>query len=565
MNKWPFLQKLLQDDVFSYIDLYFAKRLLGEKAEEETAAALSYLMAISRLGHLCLYIEEGAMEPGPEILWAAKENPESSQDLRRMIVQGWKKIPAEVCEVVADDANLPQKPVCLWKNRLYLQKSFFFEVKAAKALAKVQNFQPLPLFNESAFLQKLEDLFHEGKLLERQKAALAKALNHSLSFICGGPGTGKTYTASYLLQLFMSTLKPGCTLEAAIAAPTGKAAAHLKEKIAGIGEFSAKTLHSLLGIRQGRPFAKKSLPYDVIIVDEASMIDIKLMGYLLESIKEGARLILLGDPGQLPPVDAGSAFADLVQLEKESTTFLERPLRFEHQEIYQFSVAIQKSDSSLLLDLLKSNKQPNLRHLSLSQPELIHYAGSHFSRTASEKIDPMTALQESRCFRMLSCLRAGPFGVDTLNAEILRQHLKSTPYGSWWTAPILLAANDHVKRLYNGANGLVICRMRGGKDGAFGEEDKAYFAQDDGSLLTIPCLQLPRFEWAFCISVHKSQGSEYDHVLLVVPPGSEVFGREVLYTAATRAKQKLELAGPLETIVETVKRCSLRTSGIIHH
>ena len=261
------------------------------------------------------------------------------------------------------------------------------------------------------------------------------------------------------------------------------------------------------------------MPFDLVIVDECSMIEAPLFCSLLGSIGKGGRLVLMGDPHQLPPVGSGSLFADLVLSIKSGFALpmsaLESSHRVQNKQLLALRDAIQKGDEDTVL-----------------------------SYVASETID-VNGLWEKKqaaplgSFCLLSTLRKGPFGVDALNHKIKSQFAQEE------AVPILITQSNAKLKLYNGETGVL-------------KQGVAHFS----SGRSYPVHALPSFEGAYALSVHKSQGSEYDNVALLVPEGSESFGKEILYTAATRAKQEFAIYGKKETILKLMRRGSRKISGL---
>ena len=311
--------------------------------------------------------------------------------------------------------------------------------------------------------------YDDEDLDEEQLQAVRMALREPLSIISGGPGTGKSFTAAKLISAFTGKI--------AVAAPTGKATANLRH----IPNCTLKTLHSLLSNR-------RQLPFDLIVIDEGSMIDAEMMTRLFEQVHDQARLVILGDRDQLPPIDTGHFFSDLTQM--APTCYLKKCHRAELKEIVELAASVKRGE--------KIPFEP------LQLPEIP---------------DGVT---------LLTPLRKGPFGVDQLN-ERLR---KSGP------VPIIITEN---------ANGL-----------ANGETGILY--PDWTTTFGLKRTQLPRFEEAYALSVHKSQGSEYDRVYLVVPKGSERFGREMLYTAITRAKKEIRIFADENTLEQCLSQTAARLS-----
>lgn len=431
------------------IDSYFAERM-GAKDENETAF-LSGLMQASREGHLCLDI-------------------------------------AACDEKVRAGAQAFSSPyVQRFENLCYLKRNWVYETRIIDHLRR--------LLGSTASID-----YNSDELNREQQEAVACALSHDLSIITGGPGTGKTFIAKHLVQ----AVGPGARVF--LAAPTGKAAARLQQSNPGI---TCGTLHALLGIKSERDLVREGsyISGDLIVVDECSMIDVRLLSYFLASVHKGTRVVLMGDCDQLPPIESGSLFADLIDL--VPTARLTQSLRSDRQEILDLASAIRQGRWTGEIFPLK-NLWEEIRHHSWEKT------------------------------RILSCVREGPWGVNTLNQAIFDQmNHKDGPI------PILITRTDYNLGLYNGETGWL-----NGHEAFFPEKGK------------IPLAALPAYEYAYCLSVHKSQGSEFDAVLLAVPPGSEVFGREMLYTAATRARSQIKVFSDPETIQKTLQRISRKISGI---
>ncbi len=349
---------------------------------------------------------------------------------------------------------------------------------------------------------------------DEQNQAIQNALRYPISLITGGPGTGKTFTASQIVQaLDTKTL---------LTAPTGKAAAHLESKVDLPVE--AATLHSLLGVRSPLDYTKEVLPLnaDLVIVDECSMIDPPLFSRLLSAIGPRTSLVLMGDVNQLPAVEGGSVFADLIASKVIPMTTLTKCMRSDRTEILDVAQSILEG------------KAQDLRNIDLG-------FSTGDIETIYAKLWEHSKAQDFSKFRILSTLRKGPIGVDALNAFFFEKFSQNTD-----EFPIMIRRNDSRTGLCNGDTGLLIK----GKEARF----------SDGRIFLVE--ELPPYDYAYCISVHKSQGSEYDHVLLLVPDGSEAFGKEVLYTAVTRAKTTLEIDGNPTQITAALQRSSGKISGI---
>jgi len=260
------------------------------------------------------------------------------------------------------------------------------------------------------------------------------------------------------------------------------------------------------------------------------------MNAIFAAIKPGARLILSGDRHQLAPVGSGSLFADLVQYVPSHTVELKTCLRTDRASIAQFAMAVQAGKTEELLnhpeDLIC---HPLLDSLNLEEV-VARFDPQHHS--------PEQLLKRFSAFRLLSPLRKGPHGVDELNRQC--HALASKRHHSM--APIIITKTDRRLGLFNGEVGLMA-------------QDQAYFPDTEG-VRRISTLLLPPYEYAYCLSVYKSQGSEFDEVWIVLPEGSQYFGREVLYTAVTRARRQVQIWSTPEVLAQTVERQAVRLSGI---
>lgn len=383
-----------------------------------------------------------------------------------------------------------------------LPKIEYFEEQIASQVKRLL-FSPIPPIAP----------FETPQLNPEQSKAIQNVLTHPISLITGGPGTGKTYTAAQIVQALQTTT--------ILSAPTGKAASHLENQIDH--PVRSGTLHSLLEVRTPLDYTKEVTTLDakLIIVDECSMIDPPLFGRLLSAIGPDTRLVLMGDSNQLPAVEGGSVFADLIASAAIPTTTLTKCMRSDRHEILNLAAAILSGTPQDIRNLDLGFADGNIE--KIYQKLWQHVKDKDFSR-----------------FRILSTLRKGPLGVDALNAFFCEKFSQETDQ-----FPIMIKRNDTRTGLSNGDTGILQ-----GKEALFSGNRR------------FPLHTLPPYEYAYCISVHKSQGSEYDQVLFLIPDGSEAFGREVLYTAVTRAKTTLEIDGNPAQIAAALSRTSGKTSGI---
>ena len=417
--------------------------------------------------------------------------------------------------------------------------------------------------------QRLQALFppEAGGGVNRQGLAALAAVRRKFCVISGGPGTGKTHTLVLILALMLE-LERGRKLRIAVAAPTGKAAARIQDSIQGVKATlpcdeavkaqlpeRATTIHRLLGYvpdsAQFRHNADNPLPFDVVAVDEASMVDLALMAKLFQAIPPSARVILLGDKDQLASVEAGAVLGDICSASlptkhvlADCVVQLQRNYRFgEQSAIYRLSSAINTGQPDEVLRILRDCQGgvatdlvaaalPRRAELKAALRERVTAGFSAFLKAS----DPLQALAALAQFRILCALREGPFGVAGLNQmteEILDEAGLLRPQGPWYSRrPIMITRNDYNLKLFNGDIGIILPEKESG-------EPRAFFPGPDNTLRQFLPLRLPEHETAYALTVHKSQGSEFDRVLLVLPDrDSPVLSRELLYTGITRARKR---------------------------
>lgn len=578
---WPFLEKLVETSTLSYVDFLLAETLLAEypHASEAIAIFICHLSLAARHGHLCIAIEDNSIFPDPHLLWSQEgENKLSQQELDAicaLIREGASILPHGL---ISENPKHPQTALCRFQNLYYLQRYWLYESQILHHYNHWITQKPDLQLNNSYIQNVLKKLTEESVLLAEQADAIFKACQSNFTIICGGPGTGKTYTAGHLIRLYWQALPPeerqNCVIS--LAAPTGKAAANLQKSLAkqtaeleGFKPIVAKTLHSLLGINSKKYKSEDDLPpavnADLLIVDESSMIDVKLMATLFAALKPGSRLVLLGDPHQLPSVEAGSLFSDLLSISHSQTIMLKKCLRAELKEIVDFAAAVNSGDilqANALINLERGIKKVcfDTEQPQLTQQAILNYAMPFFACFISTDLSEKDILNRFNQFRMLSPLRKGPLGVNEINAQLYRKIVKQAKGRSWMAFPIMLTSHDHRLGLFNGEVGVLVRSSH--ESDHFQKGDYALFTDRQGGILKIPALLLPKFEYAFCLSVHKSQGSEFDNIFLLLPEGSEYFGREVFYTAATRAKQQLMIWSSETIIHKTISAKSHRLSGL---
>lgn len=581
-GEWPLLEKQLNQKRITYFDYLLTCRLLRDhpQANQGTALFICHLILAAKEGHLCIQTRNDQLSPSIHQLWGGEpELPltdEETDQLLKLILNGSKSIPDSL--ITFSDNFLekiwPSTPICNYQDHFYLQRHWILESLFLEHLVKHVQTNPIIQIQQDRLKSDLSLMLEKGLLNDEQSQAIFQACSHSLCLITGGPGTGKTYTAGQLIRVFWNHLTPEeqANCQIILAAPTGKAAANLQKSLGkavsdidGFPDLQVKTLHALLKLN--RSLSKSSpvrLSADLVVIDESSMIDIKVMGRLFESMKTGSRLVLLGDPHQLPSVEAGSVFVDLNHLSCSNSsipsTNLKTCLRAELKSMIEFAQLVNHGEADQAIAALNQST-PGLSRLHFdsdpkkAQKELIAYYVRCLR--SSQSVEPSL----DSAIRLLSPMRKGPFGVDTLN-QLIWQHISQNPPADGCLAiPIMIVANDYRQDLYNGETGLLIRKLPLKNESA---EDYALFPSRDleGPMRRFSPLQLPKYELAYCLSVHKSQGSEFERILLALPDGAEVFGREIFYTAITRARRQIEIYGSDLTIQKTIAHHEKRLSGI---
>ncbi len=594
---WPLFEAFLAKQRLSYLDYILTRKLLRHHPHigQEVAFFICHLILAAKGGHLCVRIDQSSLLPTHEQLWQQEgTNSLSSielQLLKELIMTGLQQVPSSLITNITISANeeFPLTPLCRYHNLFYLQRHWVFESIFFRHFKRLFSDSPNLQLDMNQIQTELLFLCQQGVLLDEQVQAIIRGCTYSVSFITGGPGTGKTYTAGYFIKIFWQSLSLAQRLDCKIVltAPTGKAAANLQKSLsnvmAGIDGFPSvisKTLHALLGIKgsQASLQDKPRLDADLILVDESSMIDIKIMASLFEAVKEGARLILLGDPHQLPSVEAGSVFADLIRLYSKQEDYtvpcctqLRVCLRADLRSIVEFAKTINQGNADKALKMFQ-DKLEGIKHFILPNDWkvacqiFLRQIGPYFPSIIKKGMAPNHLLNLFNTIRLLSPMRKGPFGVNALN-QLLWTHVSQKQHVVGWLAvPIIIVTNDYQQDLFNGETGVLMRRLplRGLNGANLHLDDYALFPsrENENNVRRIHAVLLPKYEYAYCLSVHKSQGSEFDRVILVMPEGSELFGREVFYTAVTRARKQLEVYASELVICKTIAQQGVRLSGI---
>jgi exodeoxyribonuclease V alpha subunit len=578
-------------------------------------------------GEVYLDLEKLCQQPGLTLAIPGDDDGQSETDesfaelseLKACTLEQWKTALSDSLLAGLGQGNTP---LVLDGNRLYLRRYWQYQQILDNSIQ--QRLQPIRTDLPIALQEQLQTLF-ASKSPENpdwQKIACVLALRARFAIITGGPGTGKTTTLTKLLALLIKLANDESNntrkLNILLAAPTGKAAARVSESIGKALEKlkvpeaikqsipkKASTLHRLLGSRHdSRHYVhhrNNPLVANIVIVDEASMIDLEMMASLLDALPESAQLILLGDKDQLASVEAGSVMGDLcrgaenVAYNKQTrawirpyidealcepvtvgsainqqTVMLRYSHRFgEHSGIGQLAKAVNKGKSEQAQVILKDT----ITYQDLSHLLLTHPADTHLKQLVSANtglLDDgkpknrqgygyyLDVIQQKRptdntqynqwakqvleafdTFQILCALRRGHWGVEGLNQRIEQWLFPNQKPTLWYEGrPVMITRNDYNLGLMNGDVGITLKDSTGKLRVAFPSED----SRDAVKILWISPMRLPDVETAFAITVHKSQGSEFNHVALILPETrSPVLTRELVYTAITRAKENFTL------------------------
>jgi exodeoxyribonuclease V alpha subunit len=380
----------------------------------------------------------------------------------------------------------------------------------------------------------------ERILSEEQSRAAVKALQRAVFFLEGGPGTGKTYTAAWIIQ--QSGVRKWLAL-----APTGKAKAQLEASLLRAGLAPERVMTAQAALSR-LTFDGGLLDADLVLVDESSMLDSLLFFRLLKALPLHCRILLLGDRHQLPPVGPGQPFSDFCcRLEGSDWHYrLQASKRVESQELLSIAEAIQEGKAESLpvrpLSAVETVKQQILSFHSRALP-----------------LDPAELLQSLAQRMVLGSIQEGPWGVSTMNQQLALETVDIQH--PWKPAPIMVLANIEQADLWNGDLGW-LCRPDGSAPFVLLPDRRAPYQPGRLPVRQVPLASLPSWDYAWVLTVHKSQGSEFQEVAVVLPPGSETFGRQLLYTAVTRSRKSLVIWSWPQIVQKVVASPSNRRSWL---
>lgn len=463
-------------------------------------------------------------------------------------------------------------PLVLSGDYLYLKKYYEYEVRLAKQISQLA----AATCEEGDYHHYLDGVFGRSQdFVDYQRKAAELAITKRLAIISGGPGTGKTSTVVAIIGIFLQIFNTDYKI--ALAAPTGKAAMRLRQavlgsldrqpfpaEVKGAVPDQASTLHRLLGVkRYSSQFVHNSenpMEWDVVVVDEASMVDLALMSKLVDALKPDARLILLGDKDQLVSVESGAVLSDLIKSLPGNTMILQKSYRFE-AGIKSLADAVNTNDSARGWTLLHDQSFDNIGMLQASlQEHVCSRYGQYFEDVKKFKRDKyQDVFLCFNNFRVLCANRRGRFGVEGINRLVEGALFLGTGQGNQWYMgrPVMIQKNDYNLELYNGDLGICL------PDPDDENKLKVWFETSEGHLRSFSPFRLPQCQTVFAMTIHKSQGSEFDEVLIVLPEqDSQLLSRELLYTAITRARKKLRVQCDREVWDQAVSRKTTRASGL---
>jgi exodeoxyribonuclease V alpha subunit len=593
--------------VLGAADVHVAQRLARLGGERDETVLLGAALAVRAVRHGSVCVEVGTLAGSTPVEGV---DPAVVAGLPWPDPEPWSQA-LQASPLVAVGPDGPaDRPLRLVDGLLYLDR-YWRQERCIADVVDEAALRPPPAVDEDRLAGAIGRLFPSPEP-DRQRLAAVVAAHRWVSVLAGGPGTGKTTTVAKLLAALAD--QPH-TPRIALAAPTGKAAARLTEAVAAVtgeldaadrerlGSLTATTLHRLLGWRPGargrfRHDRGNRLPFDAVVVDEASMVSLTLMARLVEALRTDCRLLLVGDPDQLASVEAGAVLGDLVARETSSTQaapaavqdlaasdLADLPaaeldgvlhggvVRLSHVhrfsgDILDLAEAIRSGSAEAVLAVL-AGRPADVEHVDADPAAATELPGLREDAvTAGRELveaartgDPERSLALLDRHRLLCAHREGSYGVERWSRRVedwLRETIDGyAGEGRWYVGrPLLVTANDYQLRLFNGDTGVVVA-----PDDSSSSARAAF--RRDGAVDLVPVSRLSDVQTVHAMSVHRSQGSQFDRVTLVLPPAnSPLLTRELLYTAVTRAKQHVRIIGTRDALAAAVERPIARASGL---
>jgi exodeoxyribonuclease V alpha subunit len=604
MSMEALLMEATQQKLLRPLDVQFALMV----AAQDNPAVLLAAALLSRdagEGHVCLPLSR--FRPDEQ----ASGRAQSLWQQMFALAEPGKEIDALLRASPAVSDGSRATPLVLCEGRLYLNRMWHNELVIARFFSQTDS----ALSGDEALLAStLAALFPPADDIDWQKVAAAVALTRRVSVISGGPGTGKTTTVAKLLAaLIQTTTQPKCRIR--LAAPTGKAAARLTESLgAALRQLpltdeqkkllpaEASTLHRLLGAQPGsqrlRYHAGNPLHLDVLVVDEASMIDLPMMARLIAALPAHARVIFLGDRDQLASVEAGAVLGDICawvnagytaaraqELSRltgttvpagegteagalrDSLCLLQKSYRFGSDSgIGQLARAVNNGDAKAMKNVFAQNfsdialkpLRTTAEYEAMLEDAVTGYAD--YLALLKARAEPAEVLAAFSQYQLLCALREGPYGVSGVNEQLeqtlaRKRRIVLARHSRWYEGrPVMIARNDSALGLFNGDIGIALDRGTG---------LRVWFPMPDGTIKSVQPSRLPEHDTAWVMTVHKSQGSEFNHAALILPSQSvPLVTRELVYTAITRARQQLSLYADPALLAQAITVRTERRSGL---
>jgi exodeoxyribonuclease V alpha subunit len=557
------LQPWREAGVLDAAEVHIASSLASRVGESRPHVVLALALAVAapRSGHV-------ALDPEHARESAMREAERVDDDARATVAAlAW---PVETAAWLREVQDSPLTPDVLRVEHglIYLRRFHDLEISVADRLIALAS-------EPTSAPEAIDDLSERMHLDDGQRQAVRTCLASRLGVLVGGPGTGKTRTVATILAALLRDENAAPRI--ALAAPTGKAAARMGESIANAAALLEKsdpdladsmrqirpsTVHRLLGVRRGsaafRHNASDPLHHDVVIIDEASMMSLPLSASLLEALSASTRLILVGDPDQLASVEAGSVLADLVAARGPISSCVAE-LTANHRfgagsAIGELAAAVRRGDVEGTRRALDTGGGASL-HSSGSTARSIVEPVALAMRQAALAGDQTLAAEQLDSVRVLCAHRRGPAGVARWNSLVESWLGDVRPFSDYAGRPVMVTVNDAPRRLFNGDIGVVVEQPETGA--------LEVVIPDGESIRHVPRVHLGRVETVHALTIHKSQGSEFDRVVVVLPSADSLLAtRELLYTAITRARSSVTLIGSLDAVLAAVSRPTRRASGL---
>ncbi len=583
------LRDVHQWGLLSWGDVHVAQKVAYLYGESDQSVQLALALATRSLreGSTCLELDRMAEARFEPLDGTAGEVPDHWWPQP----QAWREAIAASPLVNVGIEPPGDRPLRLSGQRLYLERYWQEESTVADELTARRSVSGSAPEMDALAAVASEILTADDP---DQAAAAVVPLYTGVSVIAGGPGTGKTYTLARMLGMLSRLSATPAVI--ALAAPTGKAAARMDESMARalagmpadlqqqLGSLHATTIHRLLGWvpdsrNRFRHHRFNPLPHDVVVIDEASMVSVTLMARLLEAMRPQARLVLVGDPNQLAPVEAGAVLADIAEaptqelpqlrqaLDRLALDAAARPvavLRRNHRSgavLANLAAAVLAGDADTAIGLAEAGHPEISLAASASESGLRERAVTNGVAMieAAAAGDVAAALAELERHRLLCAHRSGPFGVSHWSRQVEDWIGAVLPgfdaSGPWYAGrPVLISQNTPELGLFNGDTGVVV------NDGG---QLRVYFARGSQVQAVSPFV-LDATQTIHAMTVHKAQGSQFDDVSLILPaPDSPLLTRELLYTAVTRAARRVELIGSADSLRQAIRQRARRASGLL--